>query len=87
MKQQMKIVAPVILHNQRLAAGPDVFEGVVGGSNFYWGSKTRSRPRKSSTTRFVNAVMAGVDVLELVRRLGGVIDGQPALVGVVAFRA
>lgn len=37
MKQQMKIVAPVLLHNQRLAAGPDVFEGVVGGSNFYWG--------------------------------------------------
>jgi len=36
-KQQMKIVVPVILHNQRLAVGPDVFEGVVGGSNFYWG--------------------------------------------------
>lgn len=30
-KQQMKIVVPVILHNQRLAVGPDVFEGVVGG--------------------------------------------------------
>lgn len=36
-KQQMKIVVPVLLHNQRLAAGPDVFEGVVGGANFYWG--------------------------------------------------
>lgn len=37
LKQQMKIVVPVLLHNQRLAAGPDVFEGVVGGANFYWG--------------------------------------------------
>jgi len=35
--QQMKIIVPVLLHNQRLAAGPDVFEGVVGGANYYWG--------------------------------------------------
>ncbi|MBX9587750.1 MAG: ABC transporter substrate-binding protein [Hyphomonadaceae bacterium] len=37
MKQQMKIVVPVILHNQRLAVGSEVFEGVVGGANYYWG--------------------------------------------------
>lgn len=37
MKQQMKIIVPVLLHNQRLAVGPDVFEGVVGGANYYWG--------------------------------------------------
>lgn len=37
MKQQMKIVVPVLLHNQRLAVSPDVFEGVVGGANYYWG--------------------------------------------------
>lgn len=37
MKDVMKIVVPVLLHNQRLAAGPDVFEGVVGGANYYWG--------------------------------------------------
>jgi len=36
-RQQMKIVVPVLLHNQRLAVGPDVFEGVVGGANYYWG--------------------------------------------------
>jgi branched-chain amino acid transport system substrate-binding protein len=36
-KQQMKIVVPVLLHNQRLAVGPEVFEGVVGGANYYWG--------------------------------------------------
>ena len=37
LKQQAKIVVPVLLHNQRLAVTPDVFEGIVGGSNFYWG--------------------------------------------------
>src|SRR3982751_3665779 len=42
-KQQMKIVVPVILHNQRLAVGPDVFEGVVGGANYYWGLETQSK--------------------------------------------
>ena len=36
MKQQMKIVVPVLLYNQRLAIGPDAFEGVIGGSNYYW---------------------------------------------------
>jgi branched-chain amino acid transport system substrate-binding protein len=37
MNQRMKIVVPVLLHNQRLAIGPDAFAGVVGGANYYWG--------------------------------------------------
>ena len=37
LKDQMKIVVPVILHNQRLAVGPDVFEGVIGGGKHFWG--------------------------------------------------
>lgn len=36
-KDMMKIVVPVLLHNQRLAVDPEVFEGVVGGANYYWG--------------------------------------------------
>lgn len=36
MKEQMKIVVPVLLHNQRLAVGPEVFQDVVGGANYYW---------------------------------------------------
>lgn len=36
-KDQMKIVVPVLLHNQRLAVDPEVFEGVTGGANYYWG--------------------------------------------------
>ena len=37
LKQQMRIVVPVLLHNQRLAVGADAFEGIVGGTNYYWG--------------------------------------------------
>lgn len=37
MNRQAKIVVPVLLHNQRLAIGPDAFEGVIGGANYYWG--------------------------------------------------
>lgn len=36
LKKVARIVVPVLLHNQRLAAGPDAFEGVVGASNYYW---------------------------------------------------
>ena len=51
-KQQMKIVVPVILHNQRLAVGPDVFEGVVGGANYYWGLEPQSKSAASFNAAF-----------------------------------
>ncbi|MBL8571143.1 MAG: ABC transporter substrate-binding protein [Phreatobacter sp.] len=37
MNRNARIVVPVLLHNQRLAIGPDAFAGVVGGANYYWG--------------------------------------------------
>ena len=36
-KRQMKIVSPVLLDTQRLAGGAAPFEGVIGGTNYYWG--------------------------------------------------
>jgi branched-chain amino acid transport system substrate-binding protein len=36
LKQQMKIVVPVLLYTQRIAGGGQPFEGVVGGANYYW---------------------------------------------------
>jgi branched-chain amino acid transport system substrate-binding protein len=36
LKRQMKIVTPVLLDTQRLAGGAAVFEGVIGGANYYW---------------------------------------------------
>ncbi|KIZ40750.1 MULTISPECIES: ABC transporter substrate-binding protein [Rhodopseudomonas] len=37
LKAQSRIVVPVLLYKQRLASSPDVFEGVVGAANYYWG--------------------------------------------------
>ena len=36
LKQQIKIVVPVLLYTQRLAGGGTPFEGVIGGANYYW---------------------------------------------------
>ncbi|QRG06028.1 ABC transporter substrate-binding protein [Xanthobacter dioxanivorans] len=36
MKKQMQIIVPVLLYNQRIAVAPEVFEGVIGGANYYW---------------------------------------------------
>jgi len=36
MKKQMQIIVPVLLYNQRIAVTPEVFEGVIGGANYYW---------------------------------------------------
>jgi branched-chain amino acid transport system substrate-binding protein len=52
LKDQMKIVVPVILHNQRLAVGPDVFEGVIGGSNYYWGMEDTVPSAKAFNAAF-----------------------------------
>ncbi|MFG1424998.1 ABC transporter substrate-binding protein [Roseixanthobacter glucoisosaccharinicivorans] len=52
LKQQMQIVVPVILHNQRLAVGPDVFAGVIGGANYYWGLESTIPTAKTFNDAF-----------------------------------
>lgn len=37
LKRTTKIVAPIMLFTARQAAGPQAFEGVVGGTSYYWG--------------------------------------------------
>ena len=37
MKEQMRMIAPALLYNQRRAGGSDAYEGVIGGANYYWG--------------------------------------------------
>ncbi len=37
LKRTTKIVAPILLFTSRVAAGPQAFEGVVGGTSYYWG--------------------------------------------------
>ena len=52
MNRQSKIVVPVLLHNQRLAIGPEPFEGVIGGANYYWGLEDTMPTAKSFNDAF-----------------------------------
>lgn len=52
MNRQAKIVVPVLLHNQRLAIGPEAFEGVIGGANYYWGLEDSIPSAKSFNDAF-----------------------------------
>lgn len=52
LNRQSKIVVPVLLHNQRLAIGPEAFEGVVGGANYYWGLEDTIPTAKSFNDAF-----------------------------------
>ena len=52
LKTASKIVVPVLLHNQRLAAGAEAFEGVVGATNYYWGLENRVDSAKAFNDAF-----------------------------------
>jgi len=52
LKGPSRIVVPVLLHNQRLAAGAEVFEGVVGGTNYYWGLEATLASAKAFNDAF-----------------------------------
>jgi len=36
LKKTTRLVAPVLLYTARLGGGPEAFEGVVGGTSYYW---------------------------------------------------
>lgn len=36
LKEQMRMVAPALLYNQRRAGGAEAYEGVIGGANYHW---------------------------------------------------
>jgi branched-chain amino acid transport system substrate-binding protein len=52
MKKSMKIVAPILLYTGRLAAGAQAFEGVIGGTSYYWGVEDKLASAKAFNDRF-----------------------------------
>ncbi len=52
MKKSMKIIAPVLLFTGRLAAGAQAFEGVIGGTSYYWGIEDKVASAKAFNDRF-----------------------------------
>jgi len=37
LKETTKIITPVLLYTSRLAGGPEAFDGILGGTSYYWG--------------------------------------------------
>jgi branched-chain amino acid transport system substrate-binding protein len=52
LKKSMKIVAPILLYTGRIAAGAQAFDGVVGGTSYYWGLEKTIPSAKAFNDRF-----------------------------------
>jgi branched-chain amino acid transport system substrate-binding protein len=52
LKKTIKIVAPILLYTGRLAAGAQAFDGVVGGTSYYWGLESSVPSAKAFNDRF-----------------------------------
>lgn len=54
-KANTKIIAPVLLYTARQAGGPDAFEGVLGGTSYYWGMEDKIPAAKAFNDKFRKA--------------------------------
>src|ERR1700716_1947829 len=52
MKKSVKIIAPILLYTGRLAAGPQAFDGVIGGTSYCWGIEDKVASAKAFNDRF-----------------------------------
>lgn len=59
LKKSMQIVAPILLYTGRLSAGAKAFEGVIGGTSFYWGVEDKIASAKSLNANFAKTYGAG----------------------------
>src|SRR6201991_1159829 len=52
MKKSMKIIVPIVLYTGRVAAGAQAFDGVIGGTSYYWGIEDKIASAKAFNDRF-----------------------------------
>jgi branched-chain amino acid transport system substrate-binding protein len=52
LKKSIQLVAPILLFTGRLAAGPQAFEGVIGGTSYYWGAEDKIPSAKTFNANF-----------------------------------
>src|ERR1700691_251123 len=51
-KKTTQIIAPLLSHASRIAAGPQAFDGVIGGCSFYWGIEDKFASTKAFNDAF-----------------------------------
>jgi len=55
LKANMKIISPILLYTARLAGGPEVFDGVLGGTSYYWGMEDKVPAAKAFNDKYRKA--------------------------------
>ena len=60
LKSTTRIVTPVLLFTARMAGGADVFDGVVGGTSYYWGMESTTPAAKVFNDKYRKAYNGGV---------------------------
>lgn len=55
MKESMKVITPVLLYTARQAGGPEAFEGILGGTSYYWGLEDKVAAAKAFNDKFRKA--------------------------------
>ena len=55
LKEKTRIITPILLYTARQAAGADVFDGVVGGTSYYWGMEDTVPAAKVFNDKFRKA--------------------------------
>ena len=59
LKKSIQLVAPILLFTGRLAAGPQAFADVIGGTSYYWGVEDKVPSAKSFNERYAKMYGAG----------------------------
>jgi len=54
-KENTKIIAPVLLYTARQAGGAEAFEGIMGGTSYYWGMEDKIPAAKAFNDKFRKA--------------------------------
>lgn len=55
LKQNTKIITPVLLYTARQAGGAEAFEGILGGTSYYWGMEDKIPAAKAFNDAFRKA--------------------------------
>ena len=55
LKQGTKVITPVLLYTARQAGGPEAFEGILGGTSYYWGMEDKIPAAKAFNDAFRKA--------------------------------
>lgn len=52
MKKGMKFVTPILTYTARVAGGASTYEGVIGGTQYFWGIESTTQSSKTFNTAF-----------------------------------